>query len=221
MGADHLIKRSKWKILILGFLKAVSYLTVCFNDLKLIRLSTVSVDSALECGGQSEPVWLRAAPSHLLQQQLLRSDPTPHALHHVTHISPTHWTLCASLLRGSLFLHSMLAQSLITIVHLWRNVLHKVMSIPPTYTDTDARLCIYISKPIHAKSSAMVEILISVTWIYLNRFTRMICSMIRSVALPADCIIMPVCDDSYCHWIIHSTFFLKHCVCDWITLKKC
>lgn len=146
MGPDHLIKRSKWRILILGFLKAVSNLTVCINDLKLIRLSTVSVDSAPECGGQSEPVWLRAAPPHLLKQQLLRSDPTTHTSPY-QHAYLPHTEPCVCFTAEgeyTVFLHSMLPESLITIVHLWRNVSStKVVSITPTYTDTDAHVYIY------------------------------------------------------------------------------
>lgn len=148
MGPDHLIKRSKRRILISGFLKAVSHLTVCINDLKLIRLYTVSVDSAPECGGQSEPVWLRAAPPHLLKQQLLRSDLTHTSPYQHTHISHTLNLMFASLLRASLFLHSVLPESDYNSPPVKKCVFHKVVSITPTYTD--AHMCIYTCKPIHA-----------------------------------------------------------------------
>ncbi len=135
MGPDHLIKRSKWRILILG-LKAVSNLTVCINDLKLIRLSTVSVDSAPECGGQSEPVWLRAAPPHLLKQQLLRSDPTTHTSpYQHTYLPHTEPCVCFTAEGEYISPLNVARVSDYNSPPVKKCVLHKVVSITPTYTD--------------------------------------------------------------------------------------
>ncbi len=131
------------------FLKAFSYLSVCINDLKLIRLSTVSVDSAPECGGQSEPVWLRAAPPHLLKQQLLRSDPTHTSPYQHTHLPHTEPCVCFTAEGEFISSLSVVRVSDYNRPPVKKFVLHKVVSITPTYTDTDARVCVFIYLQAH------------------------------------------------------------------------